>query len=1017
MKGDRHCLYFSNNRTEAKEDHELSMRVFHNLMPFKIREILLVSSFYDAFIVEEEGLISEMVISEYRHLLLSSPPRVHHVTSGEEALLKVKSHQYDLVITMSKNIGTDPFVFGKKIKKECPDIPVIILATDTADLHFCQKNISEKGIDKAFFWYGDTSLFLAIVKYVEDSINSVHDTVNGNVQVILIIEDSIRDYSLLLPIIYSEIVQQTQRSISEDLNEVQRLLRRRARPKILLSGNYEEGLELYKKYKKNILGIISDVKFPQNGRIDPKAGIKFIKQVKKDNSTIPTMLQSRDISNRREAEENNAYFIHKNSSTMMQDFNHFLLKHLGFGDFIFYQPVRNHKIKETDEDHHDKLVEIARASNLKEFEKALQKVPHESIRFHSNRNDFSNWLMARCEFKLATKLRPQKVSDFTTLDEMRTYLINVFNESRRERHMGVMTDFSKQKFEFDSSYTRIGEESLGGKGRGIAFIRTILARYDFNKKYKDIKITVPNTVAIGTNEFDRFISENKIYKFLNNKKEIEDSKIAKEFLKSKLPKDLKQKLSVVIKHFKTPLAVRSSSLLEGSQNHPFAGMYSTYMIPNNHRDEKIRLEQLCQAIKLVYASVFYKDAKVYIESTSAKIEEEKMAVIIQELIGNEYNGRFYPTFSGVAQSFNYYPISHQKREDGIVSLAAGLGYSVVGGETVLRFSPKYPDIIPDFSTPKSIFENSQRELYVLNTKKTEIKLTEREDTTLEKINISEIANDGTLTTIASTYDKDDGVIRDSFTKEGPYLITFAGILKYNLFPLVEIIRDILKAGHKSIGSPIEIEFAVNIDPEDKMPPILAIIQIRPLVMSKEKAQITWDINKIQKENILMQSNKALGNGLIDNIFNIIYVPPETFDSSNTIEISRNVGDINEKLDEMPYILIGPGRWGTQDRWLGIPVSWSDISNVKVIVETALENFNIKPTQGTHFFQNIISKGIGYINITLNKKESFIDWKWLNNKKSESGLNLVRHIRLKTPIKVKLDGRVGRAIVFKKNKKN
>jgi len=1017
MKGDRHCLYFSNNRTEAKEDHELSMRVFHNLMPFKIREILLVSSFYDAFIVEEEGLISEMVISEYRHLLLSSPPRVHHVTSGEEALLKVKSHQYDLVITMSKNIGTDPFVFGKKIKKECPDIPVIILATDTADLHFCQKNISEKGIDKAFFWYGDTSLFLAIVKYVEDSINSVHDTVNGNVQVILIIEDSIRDYSLLLPIIYSEIVQQTQRSISEDLNEVQRLLRRRARPKILLSGNYEEGLELYKKYKKNILGIISDVKFPQNGRIDPKAGIKFIKQVKKDNSTIPTMLQSRDISNRREAEENNAYFIHKNSSTMMQDFNHFLLKHLGFGDFIFYQPVRNHKIKETDEDHHDKLVEIARASNLKEFEKALQKVPHESIRFHSNRNDFSNWLMARCEFKLATKLRPQKVSDFTTLDEMRTYLINVFNESRRERHMGVMTDFSKQKFEFDSSYTRIGEESLGGKGRGIAFIRTILARYDFNKKYKDIKITVPNTVAIGTNEFDRFISENKIYKFLNNKKEIEDSKIAKEFLKSKLPKDLKQKLSVVIKHFKTPLAVRSSSLLEDSQNHPFAGMYSTYMIPNNHRDEKIRLEQLCQAIKLVYASVFYKDAKVYIESTSAKIEEEKMAVIIQELIGNEYNGRFYPTFSGVAQSFNYYPISHQKREDGIVSLAAGLGYSVVGGETVLRFSPKYPDIIPDFSTPKSIFENSQRELYVLNTKKTEIKLTEREDTTLEKINISEIANDGTLTTIASTYDKDDGVIRDSFTKEGPYLITFAGILKYNLFPLVEIIRDILKAGHKSIGSPIEIEFAVNIDPEDKMPPILAIIQIRPLVMSKEKAQITWDINKIQKENILMQSNKALGNGLIDNIFNIIYVPPETFDSSNTIEISRNVGDINEKLDEMPYILIGPGRWGTQDRWLGIPVSWSDISNVKVIVETALENFNIKPTQGTHFFQNIISKGIGYINITLNKKESFIDWKWLNNKKSESGLNLVRHIRLKTPIKVKLDGRVGRAIVFKKNKKN
>ena len=968
MKRDRHCLNFSNNKKEPNEEYELTMRVFHNLMPFKIREILLVSSFYDAFIVEEEGLISEMVISEYRHLLLSSPPRVTHVTSGEEALSKVKSHKYDLVITMPKNIGTDPFIFGKKIKKECPDIPIIILATDTADLHYCQKNISEKGIDKAFFWYGDTSLFLAIVKYVEDSINTAHDTVNGNVQVILIIEDSIRDYSLLMPIIYSEIVQQTQRSISEDLNEVQRLLRRRARPKLLLAGSYEEALELYKKYRKNILGIISDVKFPRKGRIDPQAGIKFIKHIKKDNSTIPTMLQSVDIKNRRRAEEIKAYFIHKNSSTMMQDFNHFLLKHLGFGDFIFYQPIRNHKIKETDNEHHEKLIEIARASNLKEFEQALQNVPHESIRFHSNRNDFSNWLMARCEFKLATKLRPQKVSDFTTLDEMRNYLINVFNESRRERHFGVMTDFSNQKFEFDSSYTRIGEESLGGKGRGIAFIRTILARYDFDKKYKDVKIIVPNTVAIGTDEFDRFISENKLYKFLNDKKEISDTEIAKEFLKSKLPEELKKKLSVVIRHFKTPLAVRSSSLLEDSQNHPFAGMYSTYMIPNNHIDKKIRLEQLCQAIKLVYASVFYNNAKVYIESTSAKIEEEKMAVIIQELIGNEYNGRFYPTFSGVAQSFNFYPVSHQKREDGIVSLAAGLGYSVVGGETVLRFSPKYPDIIPDFSTPKSVLENSQRELYVLNTKKTEINLSEKEDITLEKINIAEIANDGTLTTIASTYDKDDGVIRDSFVKEGPYLITFAGILKFNIFPLAEIIKDLLKAGHKSIGSPIEIEFAVNIDPENKKPPILAIIQIRPLVMSKEKAQINWDITKIQKENILMYTNKALGNGLIDNIFNIIYVPPETFDSSNTIEISREIGTINGTLNETPYLLIGPGRWGTQDRWLGMPVLWTDISNVKIIVETALENYNIKPTQGTHFFQNIISKGIGYINITLNKKE-------------------------------------------------
>jgi hypothetical protein len=1012
MKNEDSCLDFPKIKKTNEEKFEPAFQTFHNLMPFKVREILLVSSLYDAFIVEEEGLISEMVIWEYRHLLLSSPPRVTHVTSGEEALSKVKSRKYDLVITMSKNIGMDPYKFGRKIKEECPEIPVLILATDAADLHFCQENIDQVGIDNAFFWYGDSSLFLAIIKSIEDKINAPFDTENGNVQLILFLEDSIRDYSMLLPVIYSEIVKQTQRSISDDLNEMQRLLRRRARPKIIIAHNYEEGINLYNKYKDNILGIISDVKIPRNGKLDPDAGNDFISYVKKSNPFVPTMLQSTDPENRKKAEEIGTFFINKNSPTLIQDFNHFLLKHLGFGDFVFYIPKKKYKKKESDEIHHLGLEEITSASNLKEFENALQKIPLESIRYHTNRNDLSNWLMARCEFKLALKLRPQKVSDFKTLDEMRKYLVNVFNESRKERQLGVMSDFSKQKFEFESSYTKIGSESLGGKGRGIAFFRTLLPRYNFHQKYPNVKIIVPSSVAISTDEFDKFISKNKLLKFKKNNLDFSDKKIAEEFLKGGLSEVLKKKLLVILENMKKPLVVRSSSLLEDSQNYPFAGMYSTYMLPNNDVNEKIRLEQLCQAIKLVYASVFYKDARAYIDSTSAKIEEEKMAVIIQELIGNEYNGRFYPTFSGVAQSYNYYPISHQKREEGIVSLAVGLGYSVVGGEQVIRFSPNHPDIITEFSNIDSIIKNSQKDLYVLNLKNFKPQFSENEETMLEKINITEIADDGALNHLVSTLDKNDGMIRDGYSEDGPPIVTFAGVLKYDVFPLASILRDILETGQKSMGCPVEIEFAVNLDPNNEKKPVFALIQIRPIIISQEISQIKWDENDFSQDQVLMKSNKALGNGVINEVRDIIYVNPETFDSSKTVEIAKEIGIFNNNQKNDPYLLIGPGRWGTKDRWLGIPVNWREISNVKVMVETSLEDFNIKPSQGTHFFQNIVSRGVGYINISLNKRDSFLDWDWLKSKKAKNQLKFIKHIKLNNPILIKLDGRNGRAIVLK-----
>ncbi len=989
------------------EEQKPMIQILHNLMPFKVREILLVSSLYDAFIIEEEGLISEMVIEEYRHYLLSSPPRVTRVSSGKEALDKLKKNQYDLIITMSKNIGMSPFEFGKKLKKLCSDIPVVQLATDVDDLYIMRDKKPE-GIDKIFFWNGDASLFLAIIKNVEDKINAPYDVKNGNVQIILMLEDSIKYYSMFLPIIYTEVVNQVQRSLSEDLNETQRLLRRRGRPKIILTDNFEEGKKLYKKYKNNILGVISDVRFFRKLKENPNAGYDFIKMIKKSNPYIPVSLQSSESANRKRAESLGAIFLDKNSPTLMQDFQHFLLNHLGFGDFIFLRPKRGKK-PDMPAEIHDMTTKIATASNMKEFEETLQKIPLESIQFHAERNDFSKWLMARGEFKLARKLQTQKVTDFKNLDENRQYLVKVFNESRRDKQLGVMTDFLQQKFEFESSFTKLSGNLLGGKARGIAFMRSLLSIYNIQEKYNDVKIIVPSTVVIGTEEFDRFLYENNLQNIYELK--LSDKEISKRFLKANLPEDIKIRLSTVLKHFKKPIAVRSSSLLEDSQNRPFAGMYSTYMLPNNQKDKTIRLKKLSDAIKLIYASVFFKDAREYIESTASKIEEEKMGIVIQELVGRDYNGNYYPTFSGVAQSYNFYPVGHQKRDDGITSIAMGLGYSVVGGEKVLRFSPKHPKMIPEFSTPKDIFQNTQKKLYVLNTTKKDFNLSENEESTLDKIELSEVIDDNSLAYIASTYDKNDGIIRDEFSPSGPHLLTFANILKYDFFPLAPILQDLLKLGKQGMGCHVEIEFAADIDPENIEKSIFSILQIRPLVISHERYEVTWDENSIKKEDIFLKSNKALGNGVIDNIKNIVYINPKTFNFSKTVQIAQEVEKINKNINE-PYVLIGPGRWGTQDSFLGIPVKWSQISNVKIIVESALKDFNIKPSQGTHFFQNIMSRGIGYINTTLNSDGSYIDWDWLNRKKDEKQMKFIRHIKLSKPLTIKLNGRKGQAIILK-----
>jgi len=985
-------------------------------MPFKVREILLVSSLYDAFIIEEEGLISEMVIGEYRDLQLSSPPRVTRVKSGKEALIQLQKKSYDLVITMSKNIGMDPFVFGEKIKRLCDGTPVFLLATDTADLVKIQKKALSKHIDASFYWVGDSKLFLALVKLLEDKINAPYDTKNGNVRVLILVEDSIRHYSMFLPLLYSEIVKQTERAISEDVNEVQRLLRRRARPKILLASTYEEAMHLYEIYENNVLGIISDVGFYHNGEKDTSAGFSLIKQIRKKNPFLPVLMQSALVDNQEKAEQLGVVFLYKYSSHLLQNIHQFLLDHLGFGDFVFLQPIRNKSKKDKNEASNYK--ELGRASSMEEFEKMIQHLPLESVRFHAQRNDFSNWLLARGEFTLAKILQNKSVSDFTSLSEVRAHLLHVFNETRRKRQLGVITDFSLQTFEFDSTFTRIGNGSLGGKGRGIAFIRKILHRFSLQSKFNDVKLLVPNTVAIATEYFDQFMIDNDLSNFFDGPS-ISEKQVASHFLSGSLSVELKERLAIMLDNFTNPLAVRSSSLLEDSQNHPFAGLYSTYMLSNNHKDDAIRLKQLCDAIKLVYASVFYRDARHYIESTAATAEEEKMAVIIQELVGKKYGNRFYPTFSGVAQSYNYYPVGRQKAREGIVNIAVGLGTAVVGGEHVLRFCPRHPNILPDFSSIEQILENAQNTAYVLDITSSERALDERETLTLRKLPTSDLISDGGLDEVVSYFDQNDGRIRDGISDEFPNLITFAGILKYPSFSFTDVLTDLLFRGEQAMGCPVEIEFAVNLPTvnNELNRPEFAILQIRPLIVSKEQQHVSFQ--NIKKDDMIIQSYHSLGHGVYSSIHDVVFVDPHRFNSSDTIKIAHEIDVLNSIFSEQkkPYMLIGPGRFGTQDRWLGIPVKWAQISAAKIIVETDLDDFRVKPSQGTHFLQNITAQGIGYIHVPYGKANEFIDWKFLKDKPSQHDMQYVRHIHFSEPLIIKINGRKRKAAVVKKSIKN
>lgn len=973
--------------------YKFGEEIFQSLMQYKIKNILLVSTYYDAFILEQDGFLSEQIIDEYQQFNLSNIPTITNVHTGEEAIEAIKHNRFDLVITMMR-IGTmDPYELGGIIKSYDPHIPVILLLNVVSDILLVKSHNDTKNIDNVFIWNGDPKLFLAIIKYIEDMKNVRNDTNRGFVRVILIIEDNIQYYSIFLPLLYTEIMKQTKRLVSEELNDLNKNLLMRARPKILLAQSYEEAMEIYENYKDYLLCVISDIKFPHNGELDGEAGLKLINEIRKDKIDIPVVLQSSDIENKKKINDESITFVYKQSKTLLKQLEQFIIRKLGFGDFIF----RDKSGKE-----------ITRAHTMLEFEKILAGIPYESLVYHSVRNHFSAWLIARGEIPIAMKIKPLKFDDFSSESQLRDYLLNIFKEIRLQKNRGKIINFDVSNLNADCEIIRLKMGSLGGKGRGIAFLNSLIVNLDLDKKFEDITVRIPKTSIIGTEEYDIFMEQNNLYELISCDS---DEKIMKRFLKGVLSPELRYKLDQLISNVHYPIAVRSSSLFEDSQSQPFAGVYATYMLPNNHKNKKIRLKQLEDAIKLVYASVFMKSARQYIESLDYKIEEEKMGVVIQEIVGTHHDNYYYPHFSGVTESYNFYPTKGLKPEDGVASLAIGLGKSVVEGNKSFRFCPKHPTV--SSSMQDNFSSSSQVDFYAIDTSKNDFDLMRGEDATLVKLPIKTAEEHGVLDHIASVWDYQNNRIVDSLYTKGPRIITFSGILKYNYIPLSKILTELLDIGEKTMGVPVEIEFAVDLTKkvEKKMLPKFYLLQIRPLIPNKGEIEISKE--DIKRDNVFVYSEKSLGNAVIKEICDIIFLESEKFDTTKTLEMQTEIEELNRKLatENEKYILIGPGRWGSQDRFLGIPVKWANINRASVIIEVGLKERYIEDSQGSHFMHNIIAMNIGYLTIPYNDENSFIKWDWLKNLPVVERKKYFTHVRNEKPLLVKLDGQNGKAIIL------
>jgi len=977
-------------------------------MPFRVREVLLVSSPYDAFILEEDGQLTEQVFFEYRDVSLSGPPRVTHVPSGEAALHRLEDQRFDLILVMASLSDMGVNALARKIKRMRPGRAVVLLALDRKELDLAREDIDKSSVDGVFLWTGDSQILLAIFKYFEDRENVDHDIQHGNVRVIIVIEDSPRYYSALLGMLYKELMAQSHSLYTEGINELHRRMYMRSRPKILHTASYEEGVQLYERYRRNIMGIVSDIRIPRKGELDAEGGLQFARFARQFDPELPVLLQSAERSNAEKAAEMGAIFVDKNSERLLAQIRGFFRSSLGFGDFVF-------RTEEGGE-------EVVRAKDVRDLERQLAVVPEESLIYHASHNHFSVWLMARSEFEVAERLRPRQISDFPSVEDLRQFLIDMLRESRRRTYRGVIADFHRQQFDRDV-ITRIDQGSIGGKARGIAFLNMSLANSSADE-FGGLQVQIPKSVVITTEAFDRFLDDNDLRDFAYTSED--DDEIAERFLDGRLGDKLRSDLTFVAHQIEGPLAIRSSSLLEDSLHQPMAGIYSTLMIPNQARNPEDRLQELCSAVKLVYASVFYRNAKSYLASTGNRVEEEKMAVIIQSLVGQRHGSRYYPHFAGVAQSHNFYPIGPQQPDDGIVHAALGLGRLVVDGGLALSFSPKHPQVLGQAGTLKMLLDSTQRGFYALDLK-SECCLPQVDLlSNVRFFGLEQSEEDGTLLAVGSVYSPEDQSIRDDLHLPGPRVVTFNNILRHGAIPLAEALDRLLEIAQQGLGCPVEIEFACDMGDwgrsarltRERREPVLYMLQVRPFLSRtthKEVARLDYE-----PEQALCYSHRSLGHGVEESICDVVYVRRQTWEAAANKQIAQEIGTLNKALERENrfYLLIGPGRWGTADPWLGIPVQWAQISNVRAMIEASPKGYDVEPSQGTHFFQNISSLRVGHLTLPPGADTSspqngdFLDWDWLDRQAAANETNHLRHVRLSQPLTIVLDGRDGHGVILK-----
>ncbi|MBN2166686.1 MAG: pyruvate, phosphate dikinase [Marinilabiliaceae bacterium] len=969
--------------------------IFHELMPFKVKELLLVATYYDSYSIVREGRFFDRIFGEFLQLNLYSAPRITSVSSHNEALIKLDQVTFDMIIIM---VGIDldkPMELAYDIYIRNPDIPILFLLNNNRDLrYFHENNPATNFIERVFVWNGDSRVFLAMIKYVEDKKNVIVDTEVGDVRVILLVEDSQRYYSRYLPLLYSILMTQTQNVMEEETNDhIHKMLKVRVRPKILLVSTFDEAVEVVDKYLDNLICVISDVKYLKDRLYDDNAGVELIKYVNSKVS-IPCLLQSTDLVNAYKARALGAAFVDKNSESLSLDIQEFVYKHLGFGEFEFLNLAGDI---------------IAKASNLKEFFLQIAKVPDESLMLHAGENGISTWLMARGEINLAKQLRPYKIEDFKSPDELRQTILLLSEKMELDRIRGGVIQFDPKLLKSNRFIQRIGIGSFGGKGRGISFLSHFIESIDFENIIPELDICIPPTSIIGSGEYQRFLEYNNLMDLVFDLTNYDQ--IKQLFLTCSLPLDMMEQLKLYLEVMQKPLAIRSSGLFEDSLLQPFSGVYSTYLLPNNHPDIEVRVSQLSEAVRMVYASIFSEGARSYFNAVNYKIEEERMAVIIQELVGHSFDGLYYPNISGVAQSFNYYPFSYMQPEDGFAVIGVGLGKYVVGGEKAFRFCPKFPKL--ELNALPDQIKDSQTHFYALDLNNTAFMPgVDGEDANVKFISIREAENHGNLKHCAVVYDFCTDRLVSDFSVRGPRVVNFANLLKYDFLPIADALHLLLRFLREAMGTPVEIEFSIDLTCSDNYKPRLYLLQVKPLIRCEQFSNVSFD--EVVDELLILKSLKGMGNGRIDTIYDVIFMDLDRFDKTKTQVMADEIAYLNEKMkcENREYILIGPGRWGTRDRFTGIPVLWANISNAKVIVEMGLEGFPLEASLGSHFFHNVTSMNIGYFSVHHKSENDFVNMDCLNDQEIIEETTYFKHIRFIEPLVVLMDGKEQKAVVMR-----